>query len=121
MAVINDMIQRRARMAVKIIAQQARVRAAYLFGSQVEGTAGRFSDIDIAAFVEGAEHWDLQRRVHVGVEVQRQVGDDIEVHILPAKSLDNPPAASFAAYVQSHGVPIDMVGVTEGQSAASGK
>ena len=108
MAVIDDMIQRRARAAVKVIAQQSRVRAAYLFGSQVEGTAGRFSDIDIAAFVEGAGKWDIQRRAQAAVEAQKQVGNDIELHIFPAESLENPPAASFAAYVQSHGTPIEI-------------
>ena len=108
MAVIDDMIQQRARRAVEVVAQQARVRAAYLFGSQVEGTADEFSDIDIAAFVEEAEQWDLPQRVRIGIEAQRQVGDDIELHLFPAKLIENPPAASFAAYVQSHGTPIEI-------------
>jgi predicted nucleotidyltransferase len=108
MAVINDLIQKRAREAVKIVARQAHVRAAYLFGSHVEGTADRFSDIDIAAFVEGTEQWDIRRRARAAVEAQKQVGSDIEIHLFPAELLDNPPAASFAAYIQAHGVPVEI-------------
>ena len=108
MVVVNDLIQQRARRAVEVVAQHVPVRAAYLFGSQAEGTADQFSDSDIAAFVEGAEQWDLQRRVRIGMEAQRQVGDDVEVHFFPAELLENPPAASFAAYVQSHGAIIEI-------------
>ena len=107
MAVINDLIQKRAREAVKVVARQAHVRAAYLFSSHVEGTAGRFSDIDIAAFVDGAEQWDIRRRARVAVEAQIKVGSDIELHLFPAQLLENPPAASFAAYIKTHGVPIE--------------
>jgi predicted nucleotidyltransferase len=106
MAVIHDVTQRKAQAAIEVIARRARVRAVYLFGSQVEGTADRFSDIDIAAFVEGAAKWDLQQRVHVSVEAREKVGDDIELHFLPAESLENAPRASFAAYVLRHGVRI---------------
>ena len=108
MAIINDLIQQRVRQAVAVVAQEAPVRAAYLFGSQVEGTADEFSDIDIAAFVEGAEQWDMPQRVRIGVDTQRQVGDDIEMHFFSAELLKNPPAASFAAYIQRHGAIIEM-------------
>ena len=108
MAVIDDLILRRARAALSVIARQARVRAAFLFGSYVEGKADEFSDIDIAAFVEGAGQWGLTRHVEAAVEAQREVGDDIELHFFAAELLENPPKASFAAYVQSHGVPIDI-------------
>ena len=108
MAVIDDLILRRARAALSVIARRARVRAAFLFGSHVEGQADEFSDIDIAAFVEGAEQWDLTKRVRACVEAQREVGDDIELHFFAAELLENAHKASFAAYVQSHGVPIDI-------------
>ncbi len=108
MAVIDDLILRRARAALEVIARQARVRAAFLFGSHVEGRADEFSDIDIAAFVEGAEQWDLTRHVEAAVEARKQVGYDIELHFFAAELLDEAPKASFAAYVQSHGVPIEI-------------
>ena len=42
------------------------------------------------------------------VEAQKEVGDDIELHFFAAELLEDPPKASFAAYVQTHGVPIDI-------------
>ena len=108
MAVVPDVTQQRAQAAVEVIARRAPVRAAYLFGSQVEGTADGFSDIDVAAFVEGAAQWDLRQRVRASVEVREEVGDDIEMHIFPSSSYENPPRASFAQYILSHGVALDI-------------
>lgn len=108
MAVIDDLILSRARAALSVIARQARVRAGFLFGSHVEGRADEFSDIDIAAFVDGAREWGLERRVEAAIEAQREVGYDIELHFFAAELLDDPPKASFAAYVQTHGVPIEL-------------
>ena len=106
MAVAKDLIRERARAAIEAVNRKAQVRAAYLFGSQVTGTADADSDIDIAAFLENGERLGLQQRVRLGIEVREQAGDDIEVHFFPAESLYHPPAASFAAYVVEHGIAI---------------
>jgi len=55
-------IGRRALAAAEILARLGVVRAAYVFGSHVEGEADAWSDIDLAAFMEGVEHWDIQKR-----------------------------------------------------------
>ena len=106
MALVNDLIKRRATAAVKAVDRKTRVRAAYLFGSQATGIADKHSDIDVAAFLESADKLDLHRRVRLGIEVREQAGDDIEIHFLPAEFLDNPPAASFAKHIIEHGIPI---------------
>ncbi|MBN1594274.1 MAG: nucleotidyltransferase domain-containing protein [Candidatus Coatesbacteria bacterium] len=108
MIIVDDRIIDRARAALTVIAREARIRAAFLFGSYVEGEADEFSDIDIAAFIDGLENWDLNRRMREAIEPQREVGDDIELHFFPAELLVNPPKASFAAYIQNHGVKIDL-------------
>ena len=108
MAVIDAVIRERAHAAVRVLAQRARVRAAYLFGSQVEGKADRWSDIDIAAFIEGAEQWDLRQRVRASAEAQRQVGNDVELHFFPVEYLEHAPPGSFAEYVLRHGTPVDI-------------
>jgi predicted nucleotidyltransferase len=110
MADISDVIRRKAQQAIRVLAQQAHVRAAYLFGSHVDGTADQDSDIDIAAFIDEARQWDIRRRARAAVETQKQTGYEIELHIFPADLLDNPPSASFAAYVQHHGVRIPQEG-----------
>ena len=54
MVVLNDLVKRRATLAIEIVARRTRVRAAYVFGSQAAGTATERSDIDVAAFIENA-------------------------------------------------------------------
>lgn len=111
MALVDAAIKEKARAAVRVLARRARVRAAYLFGSQIEGTADRWSDIDIAAFIDEADAWDLDQRVAACVEPQELVGNDIELHLFSTRSLLNPPRASFAQYVLQHGTPLDIEGI----------
>jgi len=106
MVVLNDLVRGRASAAIEVVARRTRVRAAYVFGSQAAGTANERSDIDVAAFIENASELGLQGRVRLGVETREQAGDDIEIHLLPAESLTDPPAASFAAYIIRYGVRI---------------
>jgi len=91
---------------VEFIGRAKPVRAAYLFGSQINGTAHEFSDIDLAVFVRGVENWDFQKRVDLAVQVRIQVDNDVEVHFFPGGVLDNPPVASFAEYVIENGIRI---------------
>ncbi len=111
MAVVDAVIADRAAEAVRVIGQWGRVRAAYLFGSQVQGTADRWSDIDVAVFVEGAEEWDFERLSRACGAAQRQAGLDIEMHIFPASSYENPPRASFAQYILQYGTRLDIKGI----------
>jgi len=92
--------------ATVILARLGAVRAAYVFGSHVEGTADAWSDIDVAAFVEGVEHWDIQKRAEVMALVMEEAGSDVEAHLFPASTLDNPPRGGFAEYVVRHGARI---------------
>ena len=103
MAVLDALIGRKAREAVRVLSRTARVRGAYVFGSHLEGKADTWSDIDIAVFVEGVESWDVRQRARAAASVQKEVGDDVELHIFPADALISPPPASFAAYVIRHG------------------
>ena len=109
MAILDAMIEQRVRRAIDVLARQARVRATYVFGSQVERAAGLFSDVDIAVFVEGLEDWDIRRRARTAALVQKQAGDDLELHFFPAKVLENPPVASFAAHILRNGIPVVRV------------
>jgi len=104
MAVIAAEIERRALAAVQIIARMATVRAAYLFGSHVEGHPDQWSDIDIAVFMDGIETWDIERRASAMAKVQLEAGIDVEAHLFPAANLDHPEPASFTHYILHHGI-----------------
>lgn len=103
MALVDTVIEDRARRALEVLARRSRIVAAYLFGSQVEGTADRWSDIDLAVFVEGLDTWDLSARARAAAQVQREAGDDVEVHFFPAEALVRRDPAGFAAWVLANG------------------
>ena len=108
MAVTDAVIEERARLAVRSLSRTAKVTMAYLFGSHIEGTADRYSDIDLGVFIEGLESWDLLKMARTSAQVQKEVGDDVEFHYFPARALSNPEPASFAAFVIRHGKPISV-------------
>jgi len=106
MAQLDAMIEKRTQIAIMTVSRFATVVRAYLFGSQVEGTADRWSDIDLAVFVEGAESWDIHDRARISAQVQKEAGDEVEVHFLPVKALHERDDASFAAWILAHGVEV---------------
>jgi predicted nucleotidyltransferase len=106
MAVLEAEIERRAAAAARELAHHSTVRAVYVFGSHVTGRADEWSDIDVAAFMEGVEFLDLWQRTQMIVAVQKKVGYDVEIHLFPASALDNPEPGSFAADIIKHGVRI---------------
>ena len=108
MAQLDAVIEGKTHAALAVVSRLARVVRVYLFGSQVEQTADRWSDIDLAVFVEGVEEWDLHQRARVSAQVQKEAGDDVEVHLLPARALQEHDPAGFAAWVLAHGIEVPM-------------
>ena len=106
MAVFDARVEGRALAATRILARLGIVRAVYVFGSHVEGRADRWSDIDVAAFMEGIENWDLRRRAQAMARVMEEAGPEVEAHLFPASALENPECGGFAEYVLQHGVRI---------------
>jgi len=106
MGTLDSRIEDRAAAAVKILSRQGVVRAAYVFGSYVEGTADTWSDIDVAAFIEGLEQWDIRKRAQAMALVMEEAGSDVEAHLFPASALDNPPRGGLAEYILRHGIPV---------------
>lgn len=105
MARIPEPVLSRVRQIREPLGRHGAVVATYVFGSFAWGQPHADSDIDVAAFVEGVETWGPRRRAAVIAEVQRLVGDDVEIHLLPAASAANPAPASLARLVVEKGVP----------------
>ncbi len=104
MAVLDQIISDKIRAATRVLSRYGSVHAAYLFGSQVEGTADEWSDIDMAVFMDGVENWDLPRHVHAMSLVMEATNDDVAVHLFPSSALENPGRGSFAGYILNHGI-----------------
>lgn len=107
MAVIDHVVRDRAHSVVQRVSKYADVRAAFLFGSQVAGTADQDSDIDIALFIHNLEEWTLDRRMQLIIETQKELGDDLELHLFPASALDSTDRASFSFFIRARGVALE--------------
>lgn len=99
---------RRLRQALTAIAHRAHPVAAYLFGSRAEGRADAWSDYDLAVFIEGAEHWDSPTLARFCAAIQKEAGDDIELHVFSARQARRPDPAGFAAYIMTHGIELPL-------------
>jgi predicted nucleotidyltransferase len=108
MAVRLDEAIASAEKAAGILKRHAEVVGAFVFGSHVEGAPHEYSDIDLAVFVEGAEDWDFRRRAQVAVSVEREAGNNLELHIFSGTAFRKSEPASFATYVKKHGVKLDV-------------
>jgi len=106
MAEIDKVIEERIRTAVATVSRFGSVACAYLFGSHVNGQVSICSDIDVAIFIEELEEWDIHHRARVATQVQKEAGDELEVHFLPSGALEERKNSSFAAWVLAHGVEI---------------
>ena len=109
MAGIDPSVIKKAEAALEVLSRITKVDSAYVFGSQVEGRADEWSDVDLAVFIEGLDSWSLRDRVGAAVEVQKTVGDDVEVHFFPSLAARVPAPASFADWILAHGVELSMV------------
>ncbi|HUT62638.1 MAG TPA: nucleotidyltransferase domain-containing protein [Anaerolineae bacterium] len=108
MALLDTRIENRALAAARTLSRLGTVRAVYVFGSQVEGSADRWSDIDVAAFMEGIENWDILQRARAMALVMEEAGSAVEAHLYPVSALENPGQGSFAEYILQHGVRITI-------------
>ena len=104
MAALDAEVKRRALHAARIMGRMAPVRAAYVFGSYVDGLTHQWSDIDVALFLERIETWDMRRRAQAMFQVQKEAGLDIDAHLFSAQALDRNEAGSFASYILKNGV-----------------
>ncbi len=101
---INDVIEKKVRKVYGTLAKRGHVAAVYLFGSHATGTADEMSDIDLAVFMEGVETWDFVTRAKAFARLQMEIGNDVEPHFFPIKSMEQPDPASFSAWILEHGI-----------------
>jgi len=104
MVTLHDSVRQKIQQAVATLRRMGVVRAVYLFGSQAEGRADFWSDIDLAVFMDEVETWDLPQRARLMAAVQIEAGWDVEAHLFASRNLDHPEAGSFSEYIVKHGV-----------------
>lgn len=107
MSEIPHVIRELAHKAVAELRRSVDVRAAYLYGSQVDGTADEWSDIDVGVFVADFGKLTFWDKVQLCVDINRNISNDLDIHFFSTKSLHNPDPASFAKYIIDHGVRLE--------------
>ncbi len=108
MDMLDDMTQKRLSDVLCTITKHVHPVAVYLFGSRAEGRADQWSDYDLAVFIEGVEEWDVLDIVRFCGDIQKEAGDDIELHVFTAAQAENPEPASFASYILTHGIRLPL-------------
>lgn len=108
MGMPDDLTQKRLSDVLCSITKRVHPVAVYLFGSRVEGCADQWSDYDLAVFIEDAEAWDVFDIVRFGGEIQKEAGDNIELHLFTVGQAEDPEPASFASYILVHGIRLPL-------------
>ncbi len=106
MADSKTQLMERVKRASTELRKRFEVTEIYLFGSQISGTAHKWSDVDIAVFLRRFDVAPLHERVLAIVDVQRTFGDDLEFHFFDASDPATEESVSFAAEVKRTGVRI---------------
>lgn len=109
MVVLDPRIRDKALLAASVLGRLGSVRAAYVFGSYADGRADQWSDIDLAAFIEGVETWDMEKRAKVMALVMTEASADVETHLFPTSALTAPERGGFAEYILQHGICVQKV------------
>ncbi len=92
-----------ASRTLTLLKERIPVMQAYIFGSHVEGVPDENSDIDIAAFSPAADAMDAATRVALVVDVERQVGASVELHLYGASQYAEARPTNFFGYLLTHG------------------
>jgi uncharacterized protein len=92
-----------ASRTLTLLKERIPVTQAYIFGSHVEGVPDENSDIDIAAFSPAADAMDAATRVALIVDVERQVGASVELHLYGASQYAEARPTNFFGYLLTNG------------------
>ncbi len=104
----------RLNVVLRLISQRVQPVATYLFGSRAEGAPDRWSDYDLAIFIEEFEQFDVPGLARFCASIQKEAGDDIELHFFPADRLLDPEQGSFSAHIIEHGIHVPFDGSDSG-------
>lgn len=83
------------------LGQRIRIKSAYLFGSYATETPREYSDIDLAVFYEGS--LDFEEKASLAAQVKLHCAQDVELHLFPAKALEEARPTNFYGYLIENG------------------
>ncbi len=101
MADVSDAIVLIVRRYLTAVQQRQRIEAAYLYGSQVKGTATEWSDIDLAIISPGFSSDSFNERLSL-MRLAAEIDDRIEPH--PFRPQDFNSSNPLASEIRNTGV-----------------
>lgn len=96
-------IEALVRKTIAFVNKRCPVKEAYLFGSYAEGCAKETSDIDVAVFADDVEKLNIEERMDIICNVQKEICADIELHLYPSSKMSEIRPSNFMGYIANHG------------------
>lgn len=79
------------------------VAAVFLFGSQVSGRAGDYSDVDVAVFTPAREGMTWDEEIDLMMLVKNEVAPHVDLQFLRPERMEHPRPGGFEREVLEHG------------------
>jgi predicted nucleotidyltransferase len=87
----------------EVLSTRIAVTAVFLFGSQVSGRAGEYSDVDVAVFTPARESMTWDEELDLALLVATQVAPHIELQFFRPERMEHPRPGGFEREVLEHG------------------
>jgi predicted nucleotidyltransferase len=87
----------------EVLSTRIPVTAVFLFGSQVSGKAGDYSDVDVAVFTSAREGMTWDEEIDLLVLVAKEVAPHLDVQFLLPERMAHPRPGGFEREVLEHG------------------
>lgn len=89
--------------SIAYLKKRVRVNSVYLFGSYASGTAGPWSDIDIAVFSRDADKMRIEDKAELATGLKLHCHTEVELHLFPQRALKEARATNFCGYILKTG------------------
>lgn len=89
--------------SIKYLGNKIHIGSAYLFGSYASGTAGIWSDIDLAVFSKDADNMNIEDKAELAAGLRLRCHMEVELHLFPQRALKEARATNFYGYILETG------------------
>lgn len=89
--------------SIEYLRGKIHISSAYLFGSYASGTAGTWSDIDLAVFSDDTDKMKIEDKAKLASELRLRCHSEIELHIFPQRALKEARTTNFYGYILKTG------------------
>ncbi len=89
--------------SINYLKKKIGISSAYLFGSYASGSAGTWSDIDLAVFSKDADKMKIEDKAKLASELRLRCHTEVELHIFPQRALKEARTTNFYGFILENG------------------